>query len=98
RHAPQFVLRDVVLANQASKLPASFDVGHGFFKRCLAEAKCSPTSLQAAVRKATHLQIKASMAPLLLANEAVSRQKKLIVEHREGMHTPVARGSISLGA
>src|SRR4029453_10929877 len=46
----------------------------------------------------THLQIKTSIAPLLLANEAVSRQKKLLVVHREGMHAPVARGSISLGA
>ncbi len=76
---------------------AGFGVGRSLFECSLAEPKRPATGLQTAIRKATHLQIKSTMAPLLLADETVSRQKKLLVVHREGVHAAIARGRIRLG-
>jgi len=96
-HAPQFVLGELVLANGTTKLPTGFRVGHGLFKSGLAEPKRPATGLQTTIRKATHLEIKPTIAPLLFTDETVSRQKKLLVMHRKGVHAAIARGRICLG-
>src|SRR5207247_10875361 len=90
RHAPDLVLRELIISDRAPELPAVERVVARLLERRLADAGRTASGLKTPGREAAHLEVEAAAEARLTANKVLFRHEVAVDRQRERVHSAIA--------
>ena len=83
RHAPDLVLRELIISDRVPELPAVERVVAGLLERGLAHAGRTAAGLKTPGRETAHLEVEASAEARLTTNKVLFRHEVAVYRQRE---------------
>src|SRR2546425_10773982 len=98
RHAPDFVLRELIAGDWTTELLAVERVVARLLECRLTNARCAAPGLQAPGRETAHLEVEAPADACLPTDKVFFRHEVVVYRQREGVHPPVSRCGVRSGS